>query len=69
MAQDRGSTSREIHRRRRRSERYAIGSPALLIVLNPLLNIGYGESSKPPGSDSHVEYSKREMAADQVAVM
>ncbi|MGQ0466407.1 MAG: alpha/beta fold hydrolase [Sporichthyaceae bacterium] len=30
---------------------------------------GYGSSSKPRGSDSHVEYSKRAMAADQVAVM
>ncbi|KZP26605.1 alpha/beta hydrolase fold protein [Athelia psychrophila] len=30
---------------------------------------GYGESSKPKGSESHVEYSKKEMAADQVALM
>ncbi|KAK8864134.1 hypothetical protein IAR55_001380 [Kwoniella newhampshirensis] len=30
---------------------------------------GYGRSSKPPGSDSHEEYSKREMASDQVQVM
>ncbi|CAD6571082.1 MAG: hypothetical protein CYPHOPRED_004296 [Cyphobasidiales sp. Tagirdzhanova-0007] len=29
---------------------------------------GYGKSSKPKGSDSHVEYSKREMAKDVVAV-
>ncbi|MGQ0843993.1 MAG: alpha/beta fold hydrolase [Sporichthyaceae bacterium] len=30
---------------------------------------GYGSSSKPRGSETHVEYSKRAMAADQVAVM
>ena len=30
---------------------------------------GYGDSSKPPGGDGHVNYSKRAMAADQVAVM
>ncbi|OCF44336.1 hypothetical protein I317_01781 [Kwoniella heveanensis CBS 569] len=30
---------------------------------------GYGKSSKPPGSDSHEEYSKREMASDQLQVM
>lgn len=30
---------------------------------------GYGDSSKPEGSDSHVEYSKRELARDQVEVM
>jgi haloacetate dehalogenase len=30
---------------------------------------GYGASSKPPGDDAHVTYSKRAMAADQVAVM
>ncbi|WRT66760.1 uncharacterized protein IL334_003723 [Kwoniella shivajii] len=30
---------------------------------------GYGQSSKPPGSKSHEEYSKREMASDQVQVM
>ncbi|WWC63010.1 uncharacterized protein I303_105608 [Kwoniella dejecticola CBS 10117] len=30
---------------------------------------GYGQSSKPRGSESHEEYSKREMAADQVQVM
>ncbi|KAL7420441.1 hypothetical protein Q5752_004391 [Cryptotrichosporon argae] len=30
---------------------------------------GYRASDKPAGSDSHVEYSKREMAADQVQVM
>ncbi|OZJ02917.1 hypothetical protein BZG36_04112 [Bifiguratus adelaidae] len=30
---------------------------------------GYGRSSKPQGSPSHIEYSKREMAADQVAIM
>jgi haloacetate dehalogenase len=30
---------------------------------------GYGQSSKPQGSENHVEYSKREMATDQVALM
>lgn len=30
---------------------------------------GYGASDKPPASPSHVEYSKRVMAADQVALM
>jgi haloacetate dehalogenase len=30
---------------------------------------GYGQSSKPPGDAGHVAYSKRAMAADQVAVM
>jgi pimeloyl-ACP methyl ester carboxylesterase len=30
---------------------------------------GYGDSSKPPGGDSHVNYSKRAMAQDQVALM
>jgi haloacetate dehalogenase len=30
---------------------------------------GYGDSSKVQGSATHVEYSKRVMAADQVAVM
>ena len=30
---------------------------------------GYGSSGKPPGSDSHIEYAKRTMAADQVEVM
>lgn len=30
---------------------------------------GYGESSKPPSSPDHRSYSKRTMAADQVAVM
>lgn len=30
---------------------------------------GYGDSSKPAGSPPHLAYSKREMAADQVAVM
>jgi haloacetate dehalogenase len=30
---------------------------------------GYGASGKPPGSASHIEYAKRTMAADQVAVM
>ena len=30
---------------------------------------GYGDSAKPPGGDHHAGYSKRAMAADQVAVM
>jgi haloacetate dehalogenase len=30
---------------------------------------GYGESSKPPGGENHVNYSKRAMALDQVEVM
>ena len=30
---------------------------------------GYGDSSKPPTDEKHMPYSKRAMAADQVAVM
>ncbi|HEY4998782.1 MAG TPA: alpha/beta hydrolase, partial [Usitatibacter sp.] len=30
---------------------------------------GYGDSAKPPGSDKHEPYSKREMAKDQAEVM
>lgn len=30
---------------------------------------GYGDSAKPDGGEGHVNYSKRVMAADQVAVM
>lgn len=30
---------------------------------------GYGDSSKPAGGENHVAYSKRAMAADQVALM
>lgn len=30
---------------------------------------GYGQSDKPPGEPPHMAYSKRQMAADQVAVM
>ncbi len=30
---------------------------------------GYGDSAKPEGGEAHVNYSKRVMAADQVAVM
>ena len=30
---------------------------------------GYGDSAKPPGGPGHEAYSKREMAADQVAAM
>ena len=30
---------------------------------------GFGDSSKPPGDEGHATYSKRALAADQVAVM
>jgi haloacetate dehalogenase len=30
---------------------------------------GYGDSDKPAGGERHVDYSKRAMAADQVAIM
>lgn len=30
---------------------------------------GYGDSSRPPGGDHHLDYSKRVMARDQVTVM
>jgi haloacetate dehalogenase len=30
---------------------------------------GYGDSSKPPGAADHVNYAKRAMAADMIAVM
>ena len=30
---------------------------------------GYGRSSKPPGSSTHIEYSKRELANDLVQLM
>jgi haloacetate dehalogenase len=30
---------------------------------------GYGDSAKPEGGENHIQYSKREMAADQIAVM
>lgn len=30
---------------------------------------GYGDSNKPPSSDDHATYSKREMARDQLEVM
>lgn len=30
---------------------------------------GYGDSSKPPGGENHVNYSKRAMAADQAQAM
>ena len=30
---------------------------------------GYGDSSRPPGGEQHINYSKRLMARDQVAVM
>jgi haloacetate dehalogenase len=31
--------------------------------------LGYGRSSKPPGSSTHIEYSKRELANDLVQLM
>jgi pimeloyl-ACP methyl ester carboxylesterase len=31
--------------------------------------VGYGKSSKPPGSSTHIEYSKRELANDLVQLM
>lgn len=34
-----------------------------------LTTTGYGQSSKPRGSDTHIEYSKREMANDLTQVM
>jgi pimeloyl-ACP methyl ester carboxylesterase len=33
------------------------------------LMVGYGKSSKPPGSSTHIEYSKRELANDLVQLM
>jgi haloacetate dehalogenase len=33
------------------------------------LIVGYGKSSKPPGSSTHIEYSKRELANDLVLLM
>jgi haloacetate dehalogenase len=30
---------------------------------------GYGDSSKPPGGDNHIAYSKRVMAEDQISAM
>ena len=32
-------------------------------------SLGYGQSDKPAGSSPHDEYSKREMASDQVQLM
>jgi haloacetate dehalogenase len=40
----------------------------ILMVWNEL-KIGYGRSSKPPGSSTHIEYSKRELANDLVQLM
>src|SRR4029450_1842114 len=37
------------------------------VVMNDLR--GYGDSSKPPDGENHVNYSKRVMALDQVEVM
>ena len=42
------------------AKRYTIVAPDLR---------GYGDSSKPPDGDNHVNYSKRAMALDQVEVM
>lgn len=42
------------------AERYQVVAPDLR---------GYGDSAKPPGGPDHAEYSKRAMAADQIAVM
>jgi haloacetate dehalogenase len=42
------------------AERYRVVVPDLR---------GYGDSAKPPGDPDHAGYSKRSMAADQVAVM
>ena len=47
-------------------------APALVragfrVVLTDLR--GYGDSSRPEGGDNHVNYSKRAMARDQIAVM
>jgi len=37
--------------------------------LNKKLMVGYGQSDKPHGSSSHIEYSKRVMANDMVQLM
>jgi haloacetate dehalogenase len=42
------------------AERYTVVAPDLR---------GYGDSSKPPGDDRHLTYSKRSTAADQAALM
>ena len=44
----------------RLAERFTVVAPDLR---------GYGDSDKPDGGADHVNYSKRAMAADQVAVM
>lgn len=44
----------------RLAERFSVVCPDLR---------GYGDSSKPAGGDDHADYSKRAMAADQVALM
>lgn len=44
----------------RLAERFSVVCPDLR---------GYGDSSKPGGGENHVAYSKRAMAADQVALM
>lgn len=33
------------------------------------LMVGYGQSDKPHGSSTHIEYSKRVMADDMVQLM
>ncbi|ORX37018.1 Alpha/Beta hydrolase protein [Kockovaella imperatae] len=58
------------------------GYPQTLRIWNKIANVlaeaytviatdlrGYGQSDKPSGSSTHVEYSKREMASDPVQVM
>jgi len=42
-------------------------APEFTLVLHDIR--GYGESSKPPYTDEHAPYSKRNMAKDQVEVM
>ena len=52
----------------RHVERVAPKMAASRTVVVPDLR-GYGDSSKPPDGESHVNYSKRAMALDQVEVM
>jgi hypothetical protein len=37
--------------------------------MNTGLMVGYGQSDKPHGSSTHIEYSKRVMADDMVQLM
>jgi hypothetical protein len=67
LEQSRKATEREVHSRRD-------GPPRCVLIIHPppesqADRAGYGASDKPKGSESHVEYSKREMANDQVQVM